>query len=228
MNRVFVASCAILSVLLLDGCATEQPTPAARAMAEPQKTTAAARAMPMEPQKLKLVTTEFLNQLLDWTKFREALYTDPIDDCPIVDNVCTIDIQLITVSDVSGTYCVGLLPRYVRLTKTQSSNPTKRIVWNLLPPDPPVANADFFFYDEDDHGITWLTNIQSSLPWQREFHTGRLGDGGSGATAKTKFSVMNRHRVKGDAVYVPIVLKRDTVKNEISLCGTPDPRMVND
>jgi hypothetical protein len=59
-------------------------------------------------------------------------------------------------------------------------------------------------------------------------HNGFLGDGKPGTPDPMKFNVKNKHKAIATAVYVPIVLKEDTVTHEISLCGTPDPRILND
>ncbi len=190
---------------------TEKP-PASKVSANP------------EPQKLKEITPQFRKQILENIQFRRLLFTDPID-CVIENgDVCPILVQLVEVSDANGTYCVGLLPEVVRLRNTSSGNGPKRIVWKLVLPSPPVPNAEFFFHNENDHGIIWLSNFGSPP----QMHTGRLGDGGTGSPDRAKYVVSNRHKVTGEAVYVPIIMQKDTTTGKISLCGTPDPRMVND
>lgn len=220
MKRFSLAVAMFLLALLCQGCAWEQPS---------AKAAVASRDVPKsgETQKLKEITPDFRKQLLEYMRFRRFLFTDPID-CTIEDgDACPILIQLIQVSDASGTYCIGLLPEVVTLRNTAPGNGPKRIIWKLIPPIPPVPNAEFYFHEENDHGILWLTNI-NSFPGQRQLHTGRLGDGSAGPVDPTKWHVRNRHRVRGEAVYVPIVMQKDTVTGKIALCGTPDPKMVND
>lgn len=220
MKLLLLATSACVSTLLWQGCAFAQPA---------SKEAVASRDVSKSSQsyKLKEITSEFRKDLLKYIQFRRFLYTDPID-CVVKagDDKCPIPIQLVQVSDANGTYCVGLLPEVVTLRSTASGNPPKRIVWEVIPPSPVVPNAEFFFYDENDHGITWLSNFPVS--GQKQLHTGRLGDGSVGSPDRMKWHVRNRHRVKGEGVYVPIVLQRDTLTDKISLCGTPDPRMVND
>ncbi|HSC64348.1 MAG TPA: hypothetical protein VLD35_11975 [Caldimonas sp.] len=216
MTRLSMALAALLLALLGQGCAVEQASPTASVATRGD-------VKPGKAQQLKEITPEFRNQVLEYARFRRFLFTDPID-CVIEDgDVCPVLIQLIQVSDASGTYCVGLLPEVVTLRNTAPGNGPKRIVWKLIPPVPAVANAEFFFHAENDHGIIWLTNINPT-----QLHTGRLGDGSPGAPDRMKYHVMNRHRVKGEAVYVPIVMQKDTISGKIALCGTPDPRMTND
>lgn len=191
----------------------------------PEKPAAGMSAAKAEPQRLKQITTEFRQQILqNREQFRRLLFTEPRDCVIEGGDICPIWVQLVQVSDANGTYCVGLLPEVVTLRGTAPNNAPKRIVWKLVPPSPPVPNAEFFFHNENDHGIVWLSNFGSTL----QLHTGRLGDGTVGAADRTKFVVRNRHRLKGEAVYVPIILQKDTTTGKISLCGTPDPRMVND
>lgn len=215
MKRFSVAIGACLVALFCQGTVAQQaPKPGVK---EP--------AMKAGQQKLKVITPEFRKQILQYMQFRRFLYTDPID-CNLEGDkgdICPILVQLVQVSDASGTkYCVGLAPERVKLRYTPG-NDAKRIVWKLVLPDPPVANAEFFFHGEDDHGILWLSNFGSP----KQMHTGRLGDGSPGSPDRTKFNVMNRHKVAGEAVYVPIILQKDTVTGKISLCGTPDPLIEN-
>lgn len=179
-------------------------------------------------QKLVTITPELRRDLLlKYKAWRSILFTDPID-CTFDGDVCRIMIQLVELQDSSGNkFCVGLLPEEVKLKGTASSNPTKRIVWNIIPPSPTVPDAEFFFYSENDHGVTWLSNITSS-GGQNQLHTGRLGDGSLGSPDRMKWVVKNRHRATGTAVYLPIVLQKDTTTGKIALCGTPDPRIVNE
>jgi hypothetical protein len=179
------------------------------------------------PYKLKDITLEFRQQVLksmaQTAQLRQLLLTAPVL-CVLQGDKCRVPVQLIQVTDGTETYCVGLLPEVVTLQGTSGANSTKRIVWELIPPDPPVANAEFFFHDESDHGIIWLSNFGSPL----QLHNGTLGDGSIGSPDRTRFVVRNRHRIKGEGVYVPIILQKDTTTGKIALCGTPDPRMVND
>jgi hypothetical protein len=195
---------------------------------KPETSSVIKSAVKAEPQRLKEITPEFRKQLLQnmvqYSQFRRFLFTDPID-CVIENgDICPILVQLVQVSDANGTYCVGLLPEVVSLHSTSPGNAPKRIVWKLVLPSPPVPNAEFYFHKENDHGIIWLSNFGSPP----QMHTGRVGDGSSGSPDRTKYVVRNRHRATGEGVYVPIILQRDTTTGKISLCGTPDPRMVND
>jgi hypothetical protein len=62
-------------------------------------------------------------------------------------------------------------------------------------------------------------------------HNGALGDGTTPVDS-TKYLIKNKHRVKGEAVYIPVIVRTDaattTDPEKVSVCGTPDPRIAND
>ena len=217
MKRISAAFVPCLVALLFQGCADMQ--------ASKTSSVASRELTPKgEPQQPAILTEELLKQLGLFMQLRQKLFTLPVPDCQIgTGGTCPISIQLARVKDSNGVpYCVGLLPESVGLSGSGPDN-ERTIIWSLILPVPPIQTSKFYFYGENDHGITWLTDND------KQFSGGKLGDGSGGPPDPTKWHAKNKHDTRASVgVYVPIILEEDTVTGKISLCGTPDPRMTND
>ena len=217
MKRISAAVGACLVALLIEGCADMQPSKTAAVSA--REFTAKG-----EPQKLAILDTDLKTQLALFMQLRQKLFTQPVADCEIgTGGTCTISIQLARVTDANGVnYCVGLLPESVGLSGAGPDN-ERTIIWSLILPDPAISTSNFYFYGEKDHGITWLTDKD------QQFSGGRLGDGSGGPANPKKWHAKNKHDTRSSVgVYVPIILEEDIATGKISLCGTPDPKILND
>ena len=177
------------------------------------------------------VTDELMAQFLKFMQLRAVLFTPPTTCVLQSGGVCVIEVPIILVSDSGGTqYCVGLFPEKVSLAATATGNPEKTIVWSLIPPSSAPAGATFTFFDDSGAlskapGIIILSDIK------KQMHNGALGDGTTTPPDATKYLIKNKHKLKGEAVYIPIIVRTDnagTPSEKVSVCGTPDPRIAND
>jgi hypothetical protein len=149
--------------------------------------------------------------------------------------VCAIDVPVFLwthpVSNIM--YCGAAFPELVKLPGSDPNNSDKTVVWRLVPtalsvgdPIPPVG--EITFYSEKNHGIILLTNGFTQM------HSGKHGDGTEGTNPPnmTAYQFKNKHKVKtAEAVYLPIVVRTDaasTPPGKVSVCATPDPRIMND
>lgn len=178
----------------------------------------------------EVVSDELRKDLLQFMLLRQRLLTPPQTCAYQTGGVCVIQVPVILLPDPKDTtgmtqYCVALFPAEFHLPGSASTNTEKTIVWSLLPPSPaPTGPATFTFYDEPNHGIIILSDDN------KQIHAGTLGDGTMPVDA-TKYLVRDKHKGKNEAVYLPIVVRTDnpgTTSKKVSVCGTPDPKVVSD
>lgn len=148
--------------------------------------------------------------------------------------VCAIEVPVFLMKHPTENtmYCGAAFPEVVKLPDSgDKSTGEKTIVWTLKPValnqgDPMPAPNEITFYPEKDHGIILLKN------GDKQMHGGTLGDGTKVPPEATSYLFKNKHRAKtAEAVYLPIVVRTEnagTSTEKISVCGTPDPKMVND
>lgn len=149
--------------------------------------------------------------------------------------VCAIEVPVFLWTNPADNimYCGAAFPELVKLPGAKSDNSDKTVVWRLIPTalsagDPVPAVGEITFYSEKNHGIILLKNGDSQM------HSGKHGDGSEGANPPdmTAYQFKNKHKVKGaEATYLPIVVRTDAASTpigKVSVCGTPDPRILND
>jgi hypothetical protein len=142
-------------------------------------------------------------------KFFEAyglLLSTGIQDCKEADCDVKIELELVDVKGVK--YCIAKLPEELTFTNTKRGNPPKTITWTLVP----VEGLSVEFHA--DNGIL------------------KVDDGGKqftpdkGRTDRLTFKAKNKHDNQGSkSSYVPVILR--LVGNTVELCGTGDPKIVN-
>jgi hypothetical protein len=216
----------LLVAILCQGCETQIPkistVQAAQFQEAPQVT--------MELRRRDaVITPALLERATHYAAALRGLYTDPVPCDPIADVCRVVNIQIVQVDDGSSSgnkVCVGLIPEKILFGTI--SGVAKRIVWQIIPPtQPDPANSTFEFYDEKDHGIVVLNDVNPV-----QLKNGKLGNGNSGNKDPSYYNMMNSHNKKVSAYYLPIVVQKvpasSTVDKKVALCGTPDPRILND
>ena len=173
------------------------------------------------------LTEEQRKLLLLFAQSRRVLFTESTTCVPQPGGVCVIEVPVYLLSDANGTYCVARFPEKYSIPGTPGST-EKTIVWSLLPPADAPANATFTFFEgkisNKALGIIVIKDGNTQL------HDGALGDGTTPTDAK-RFLIKNKHKIKGESVYIPIVVRKDdagTSAEKVSVCGTPDPTIAND
>ncbi|HEY2560540.1 MAG TPA: hypothetical protein VGI48_12590 [Caldimonas sp.] len=178
------------------------------------------------------VTDEQKTEFLKFMELRSVLFTPSVDPCRLLPGgvVCLIDVPIILLTGSGGTqYCVGLFPKEVVLDGTTSASTERVIVWRLIRPGSAPATTTFTFFD-DTSSVGKAPGIVILSDPKQQLHDGILGDG-TGSPDGTKWLIWNRHKVVSKAVYIPVVVRTDnpgTPSEEVSVCGTPDPRIAND
>ncbi len=221
----FIGVC-LGAVLGLGGCAQMQPEGAGQATRVAQVAASAARSA---PEREFVITPEIMRAALQFAIAKKAAYTDPVDCNPVV-NVCErVKIRIVQPQDANGVYCVGLIPESIKFGP--SDNVAKTIVWEIVPPPPGTSNppnSKYEFYE--DSKVTGIVLLNDSNPAQLK--NGKLGNGNTGNKDPLYYNMRNDHKKKLDASYLPIIVQRvpasTTDPEKVALCGTPDPRILND
>ena len=180
-----------------------------------------------------VITEEMMKKFLLFMQLRSVLFTPPVSCVLQPGGVCVIDVPVILVPDPStpGTdYCVALFPEKVSISGTSSTTTEKTIIWSLIPPAAAPAGATFTFFD-DKAAVGKAPGIIILTDTNKQLHNGTIGDGTTSTPDPTKWLIKNKHKIKGEAVYIPVIVRTDnagTPSEKVSVCGTPDPRITND
>ena len=178
------------------------------------------------------VTDEMMKKFLLFMQLRSVLFTKPISCVLQPGGVCVIEVPVILVPDPASTeiYCVAVFPEKVSLSGTASTSIEKTIVWSLIPPASAPANATFTFFD-DKASVGKAPGVIVLSDANKQLHNGTIGDGTITPPDPTKWLIKNKHKLKGEAVYIPVIVRTDnagTASEKVSVSGTPDPRIAND
>ena len=213
--------------LLFQGCASQIQ------QQEQQFLQRAAPAATSEVPKKAELTAEMRLIASRYLAAKKALYTKEVS-CNPTANVCErVKIQISQPSDADGTYCVGLIPE--KLNFGASDDVQKTIVWEIVyPADPQPMGSTFEFYNDDIPGVVdkvpGIVVITDSNPAQLKGK--KIGNGNTGNKDPHFFTMKNDHKKKLDAAYLPIIVQRIPAAapepEKFVLCGTPDPRILND
>jgi len=188
------------------------------------------------PVKPEISATRLAQIRKNFADYRAAAYTDGIECKPDDDGVCQnrVTIYMYQWTDANGTFCMGLVPKFILIGGTPSAKP-KRIIWELKPLDPTVpvvpAGSNFEFLGDGDHGILVFRNIGTG--GNEQLKNGKRGSGPAGGGPPNmdpdKFHMMNMHTKIGTAAYLPIIVHKVPVGGdfEYGICGTPDPLIYN-
>jgi hypothetical protein len=226
MKRVPGIGPTCVFALLFVGCASQ---PEQRAVAQQPTPTARSSA------KSDFVITEaMLAAARQYVHAKRSLYTEPVPCNPSEQDRCdTVKIYIIEPEAAGEIFCVGLIPEKINFGAAGMTNREKTIVWEILPPAMPrTAGTLFEFYDESVHiskapGIAVLNDVNPA-----QLKNGKLGDGGGGSPNLRFYTMKNDHKKPVDAYYLPIILQTvpasGSTPKKVALCGTPDPRIVND
>jgi hypothetical protein len=173
------------------------------------------------------ITEQMRANFVKFIEGRRALLAQSVTCTYQPGGICVLDIPVILVPDPANSanvYCVAVFPEEFDLPGTPGAN-EKIIVWRLIPPSPVPVGAQFTFFDKKDYGIIVISDNSNQL------HGGALGDGTVSPPDATKYMFMDKHKIKDQAVYIPIVVRTDnagTASQKVSVCGTPDPTIAND
>jgi hypothetical protein len=182
----------------------------------------------------QLVTDEMKANYLKFMELRQSLLVQLTDsNCKYQAGgvVCLVQVPvylLTNPSEPGKVYCAAAFPKLITLPRT-NGNPEKTIVWYLDPQFAVPTGAKFTFYQEPDHGIIVLNDKDHQM------RGGELGDGTQAPGADpdpTKYLFRHKNnKPNAVSVYLPIVVRTDNEgmpSEEVSVCGTPDPRIAND
>lgn len=178
-----------LSAILAGGCA-QVPPPAV---------SSAATAEEGKPS-LPKIAEAFRFVLLSGTK-----------DCSNAGSTCTVDVKMSKLTRGTDTYCLAEAPAEIVFSRTQPGNPTKTIVWRLVPKD---ASFNLTVEFQEHFGILVLKNDKGQIDSGRR-------------TQKTEYEVKNKHKETGTSVYLPIILQIGGPGEEPKMCAAADPKIVN-
>lgn len=175
-----------------------------------------------------VITPAILEKALRYAQSVRALFTDPVECNPTGDVCDRVRIYIVQPNDANGTYCVGLIPEIVHFGGTSQSNSQKTIVWEIVPPASPVpANSTFEFYNDKVPGIVVLKDANPA-----QLKSGKLGNANTGNVDPHFYNMKNDHKKPVDAAYLPIIVQKIPASGQdpakVALCGTPDPRILND
>lgn len=175
-----------------------------------------------------VITPAIVEKALRYAQSVRALFTERVE-CNPTGNVCDrVKIYIVQPSDANGTYCVGLIPEIIHFGGTSLGNSQKTIVWEIVPPVSPVpAGSTFEFYGEKEHGIVVLNDANPA-----QLKGGKLGNANTGNVDPGFYNMKNDHKKPVDAAYLPIIVQKIPASGpdaaKVALCGTPDPRILND
>jgi hypothetical protein len=130
---------------------------------------------------------------------------------------CTYEITL-TRTNVDGfdiCFATGL-PSEIKVVGKD-----RLLIWKLK--NPSTATTPTYAF-ETAVGIVFISQNNTKF-------NGEIGDGGSNPSNTGYYHLKNPNDKKGNASYLPIVLQTVVLPNgkeEVSLCGATDPRIVND
>ena len=232
MNRMSASFICWCAALFAQGCAMQpEKAPASQQREAPTMS----RDMPsiITEQQLAQLKAIYPELHREYSKFREvATVTTYVPCATLSDEYMCIPITLFQWYEASGAgpYCVGIVPAVVKLPGTLPGNGEKKIAWQLVLRDPtaPVlpTGSYFEFLGDGDQGILVFKNIGNGA-------TRQLDHGQRHPTTNTRFRITNKHTKTGTASYLPIVVHvvpaTDPAEDDkVGLCGTPDPRIVNE
>lgn len=210
---------------------------------QPEKaSTTQQRTLPVLPRDAAAVITEqqlaqikavYPQVVRDLAKFREVATIKTFAPCQAQsDEYVCVPITIFQWRETPGSdpYCVGLIPEEVKLSGTNPGNGAKMIAWQLglrdpsIPVDPP--DSYFEFLGDEDQGILVFKNIGNGA-------TQQLKDGKRHPSTNSRYRIKDQHNKTGTASYLPVVVhvvpsNNPAVDDKVGLCGTPDPRIVNE
>jgi hypothetical protein len=142
---------------------------------------------------------------------RHALLMGPPVSCAAGASRCDVPVTM-SQGSVSGvSVCLARVADEIKVPGGDSGRPMD-IVWSL--DRPTLPGVELFF--QAKHGILVVDNLNGQLRV--------VGHGSS----PTQFIVKNLRNRKGDSIYLPVILQRDTATGVVSLCAASDPKVVND
>lgn len=138
--------------------------------------------------------------------YRALVYSDA-QTCDM--DPCTVTITLDYFMYGGTTYCIAKFPATLTFHNTATTNPPKTINWTFNPGTVPVefhVNSGILVVDDPKKQI----------------------DPDASRTNAVLFSAKNKHKDKGVATYVPVLLYRTAAGQPPNVCATGDPQIAND
>ena len=134
---------------------------------------------------------------------------------PCVDPECevTIWLQSVTIKTREGVekeYCIAAMPESLLFRGTATGNQPKTIRWTLSTGNLGGRIVEF----HNDNGILKVDDGKSQFVPDPH------------RTSPTVFEATNKHKQKGSATYLPVIIFR-TTNGEPELCAAGDPKIVN-
>jgi hypothetical protein len=125
----------------------------------------------------------------------------------------TIALQMVSVTLDNGEkkdFCVATLPERIEFPNTLPQNQDKTITWKLSAATVGGMPVEF----HEDYGILVLDGNKTEFKPENK------------RTNKITFKAINRHKVKTEATYVPIIIRYNNLGLP-EVCGTADPKIIN-
>lgn len=170
---------------------------------------ASGAAAQQKPNPRANISPERLKEL--FTVYRKAyetlFFTGTSQPCS---SSCSVLITLTTTNVDGKDYCIATLPDSLVFDNTASGNAPKTITWTLstgsLAGRIVEFHADYGILKVDDGKAQFVPDPHRTSP--------------------TVFEGTNKHKLKGTATYVPVIIFR-TAEGIPELCAAGDPKIVN-
>ena len=127
---------------------------------------------------------------------------------------CYVTIEVTPYTSNGFEYCLARLPERIEFN---DSDKKKLIVFELKPT---VQGSGPYRFD-DQVGIRLFTNAGGAVV------KGKFGNGDNGSDTPSQFHVKNSHGVRGEALYLPVILQVNSNDEPLSVCAAADPKIVN-
>jgi hypothetical protein len=134
------------------------------------------------------------------------LFFSPAQDCNA--DPCNVSITPTIVKVEEQDICIAKIPESLNFNNTNSSNLTKTITWIVVP-------GGMLVEFHPKNGILLVDDPKQQIKPD------------NARTNAVTYSAQNKHKQKGGATYVPVILYRSAADQAPSLCATGDPQIVN-
>lgn len=141
-----------------------------------------------------------------------AILMGPPVECADDDSQCDVPVTMKQGTVDGLTVCLARVAAEIKVKKRGGFPPTKKIAWNLTPPN--MSGFEFSF--QDKNGILVIEDPETQL------QPGNIG------ASNAQFVVKNKRKKTNNAIYLPIIVQTETATGVVTLCAAADPKIVNE